>query len=54
LTVEDLNGTAASKFEEAADLSPGPKRQEISKKACSYKSLADMKARLSGDLRSPA
>jgi hypothetical protein len=44
---------AAAKFEEAAALSPGPEQQEIRKKAYGYKSLADMKALLSGDSRLP-
>jgi hypothetical protein len=53
LTIEELHEMAAAKFEEAAALLPGPERQEILKKAYGYRSLADMKALLSSDLRSP-
>jgi hypothetical protein len=53
LTIEELHEMAAAKFEEAAALSPGPEQQEILKKAYGYKSLADMKAWLSTDLRPP-
>jgi hypothetical protein len=53
LTVEELQEMAAAKFEEAAALLPGPERQEILKKAYSYRSLAEMKAWLSSDLRPP-
>jgi hypothetical protein len=53
LTIEELHEMAAAKFEEAAALSPGPERQEILKKACGYRSLADMKALLCSDLRPP-
>jgi hypothetical protein len=53
LTIEELHEMAAAKFEEAATLSPGPQRQEILKKAYGYRSLAEMKAWLSSDLRPP-
>jgi hypothetical protein len=53
LTIEELHEMAAAKFEEAAALSPGPERQEILKKAYGYRSLAEMKAWLSSDLRPP-
>jgi hypothetical protein len=53
LTIEELREMAAAKFEEAAALSPGPEQQEILKRAYGYRSLADMKAWLSTDLRPP-
>jgi hypothetical protein len=54
LTIEELQEMAAAKFEEAAALVPGPERQELLKKAYGYRSLAEMKAWLSSDLRPPA
>jgi hypothetical protein len=53
LTIEELQEMAAAKFEEAAALLPGPEQQEILKKAYGYRSLAEMKAWLSSDLRPP-
>jgi hypothetical protein len=53
LTIEELHEMAAAKFEEAATLSPGPKQQEILKKAYGFKSLADMKALLCSNQRQP-
>ena len=53
LTIEELQEMAAVKFEEAAALLPGPEQQEILKKAFGYRSLAEMKAWLSSDLRPP-
>jgi len=53
LTIEELQEMAAAKFAEAAALLPGPEQQEILKKAYGYRSLAEMKAWLSSDLRPP-
>jgi hypothetical protein len=53
LTIDELKEIAAEKFHEAAALPPGPKQQEILKKAHSFQSLADMKAWLSSELRPP-
>lgn len=53
LSSDELRQIAASQFEEAANLPPGPTRQEILKKAHGYQTLADMKAWLSSDLRPP-
>jgi len=53
LSIEEIQQIAAAKFEEAAALPPGPEQQAILRSAHSYRSLAEMKGWLSGDLRSP-
>jgi len=54
LSIDELRQIAASQFAEAANLPPGPTRQQLLKKAHSFQTLADMKAWLSSDLRPPA
>ena len=53
LTNEELDQIAKAKFEEAASLPAGPRRQKVLKSACSYRSLAEMRGWLSGELHPP-
>jgi hypothetical protein len=53
LTIEELRQLAAIKFEEAALLPDGPRKQEILNSAYGYRSLADMRGWLSSELRPP-
>jgi hypothetical protein len=53
LTVAELKQIAADRFEEAAALPPGPKRQDVLEKAYGFQSLADIKSWLSSELRPP-
>jgi hypothetical protein len=53
LTIEELQQVAAAKFEEAAALPAGPKRQKILNSAHSFRSLVEMRGWLSGDLQPP-
>jgi hypothetical protein len=45
-TIEELRQVAAAKFEEAAALPEGPKKQQILKLANNYRAMAEIKRRL--------
>jgi hypothetical protein len=53
LTIEELRQVAAAKFEEAAALPEGPKKQLISKLAYNYRTMAEIRGRLASDLKRP-
>lgn len=53
LTIEELRQVAAAKFEEAAALADGPKKQQILKLAFSYRTMAEMRGWLTSDLKRP-
>jgi hypothetical protein len=53
LSIEELEQVAAAKFKEASQLPDGPQRQEVLKSACGFRSLAELKGWLSGELRPP-
>ena len=52
-TIEELHQIASAKFEEAAALPDGPRRQQILKAAHGYHTLAQMRGWLSSDLQPP-
>jgi hypothetical protein len=53
LTIGELQQLATAKFDEAGRLPVGPQRQEVLKSAHMFRSLAEMKGWLSGDLQPP-
>jgi hypothetical protein len=53
LSIEELQQIAKTKFEEAAGLPMGPQRQKVLASAHSFRSLAEMRGWLSGDLQPP-
>jgi hypothetical protein len=53
LTIEELQQIAKNKFAEAAGLPLGPQRQKVLKSAYGYRSLAEMRGWLCGELHPP-
>jgi hypothetical protein len=53
LTIEELQQVAAAKFEEAAALPAGPRKQQILNSAYSYRTMAEMRGWLSSELKPP-
>jgi hypothetical protein len=53
LTNEELQQIAKAKFEEAAGLPIGPQRQKLLNSAHGFRSLAEMRGWLSGELQPP-
>ena len=53
LTTTELQQLATAKFAEAESLPEGPTKQDILKSAHGFRSLAEMKGWLSGELRPP-
>jgi hypothetical protein len=51
LTIEELRQVAAAKFEEAAALPEGPKKQQILRQAQGYRNMAEMRGWFASDLK---
>jgi hypothetical protein len=54
LTIEEIQQIASAKFEEAAAPPDGPQRQQLSKSAHSFRSIAEVRGWLSSDLQPPS
>jgi hypothetical protein len=53
LTAEELRRIVADRLEEAAELPPGFKKQELPRSADNFRSLAEIKGWRSSELRPP-